>query len=184
MLLPPNNNTTRVTTSDVLDRGGAELKILYFLEKLKCKVARHGSSIITMNGNHEIMNVELRAISASPWNLAWRNLGFRARGLLPQHTSYGWEKINEEVRDWVNWVNGSTGHFSPDYCRGAIWIDVGLSKGCGDGLPEVLEISGNSGLRILTANPLYQNKGNVDDDVGKEQWLGEHGGPRQVEVKA
>lgn len=44
----------------------------------------------------------------------------------------------------------------------AIWIDVGLSKGCGDGLPEVLEISGNSGLRILTANPLYQNKGNVD----------------------
>ena len=43
----------------------------------------------------------------------------------------------------------------------AIWIDVGLSKGCGDGLPEVLEISGNSGLRILTANPLYQNKGNV-----------------------
>ncbi|KAL2576243.1 hypothetical protein AAZV13_16G064500 [Glycine max] len=66
----------------------------------------------------------------------------------------------------------------------AIWIDVGLSKGCGDGLPEVLEISGNSGLRILTANPLYQNKGNVDDDVGKEQWLGEHGGPRQVEVKA
>ncbi|KAG4940592.1 hypothetical protein JHK87_044463 [Glycine soja] len=41
----------------------------------------------------------------------------------------------------------------------AIWIDVGLSKGCGDGLPEVLEISGNSGLRILTANPLYQNKG-------------------------
>ncbi|KAL2320133.1 hypothetical protein Fmac_029102 [Flemingia macrophylla] len=65
-----------------------------------------------------------------------------------------------------------------------IRIDVGLSKGCGDGLPEVLEISGNSGLRILTANPLYQNKGAFD--VGKEQGLGvllgEHGGaPRPVE---
>ena len=152
---------------------------------------------------------------------------------MKKREEWSLEKINEEVRDWVN---GSTGRFSPDYCRGAdglVWvrkfsrgdekecdcsalehvlstvpgvkrmvmghtiqtvgingvcddkairIDVGLSKGCGDGLPEVLEISGSSGLRILTGNPLYQNKGNVD--VGKEQGLGEHGGPRQVEVKA
>ncbi|KAK1550623.1 hypothetical protein Q3G72_022150 [Acer saccharum] len=40
----------------------------------------------------------------------------------------------------------------------AIRIDVGMSKGCINGLPEVLEINGNSGLRILTSNPLYQNK--------------------------
>ena len=161
-------------------------------------------------------------------------------GLLPQHVAYGLERINEEVRDWIN---GSTGRFSPAYCRGrngvvwvrkfsdefaqncdcgtlehvlstvpgvkrmimghtiqtdgingvcdnrAIRIDVGMSRGCGGGLPEVLEISGDSGLRILTSNPLYQNKGNGSGlNVGKEEGPGllipEHGGLRQVEVKA
>jgi len=161
-------------------------------------------------------------------------------GLLPEHSSYGLEKINEEVRDWVK---GLTGQLSPEYCRsadGLLWlrkfsrskvpqcdcsalehvlatvpgvkrmvmghsiqrvgingacddkairIDVGLSKGCGDGLPEVLEISRNFGLRILTEDPLYQNKGNATMvDVGKEQGLGlllgQQGGPKQVEVQA
>jgi len=160
-------------------------------------------------------------------------------GLLPEHTSYGLEKINEEVRDWVK---GLTGLLSPEYCRTAdgvlrlrkfsrtrvpqcdcsalehvlatvpgvkrmvmghsiqkfgingtcedkaIRIDVGLSKGCGDGLPQVLEISENSGLRKLT-DPLYQNKRNVPVvDVGKEpglgMLLGEQGGPKQVQVQA
>ncbi|KAJ1428618.1 Metallo-dependent phosphatase-like [Sesbania bispinosa] len=160
--------------------------------------------------------------------------------LLPQHVSYSLERINEEVRDWIN---GSTGRFSPLYCRGrhvvvwlrkfsdevvekcdcstlehvlstvpgvkrmimghtiqtvgingvcdnrAIQIDVGMSKGCGGGLPELLEINGTFGLRILTSNPLYQNKGNASGfDVGKEKGLGflltEQDRPKQVEVKA
>jgi len=299
-----------VQVGDVLDRGGDELKILYFLEKLKREAARSGGRIITMHGNHEIMNVEgdfryatesgveefrvwwewfrvgnkikslcdglekpkdpMRGVPSSFHGVRKEfHDGFRARvaalrpngpiakrflsenvtvlvvgdsifvhgGLLPEHTSYGLEKINEEVRDWVK---GLTGHFSPQYCRasdGVVWlrkfsrskvpqcdcstlehvlatvpgvkrmimghsiqrvgingtcddkairIDVGLSKGCGDGLPEVLEISGTSGLRILTANPLYQNKATVN--VGKEQGLGlllgEQGGPKQVEVQA
>ncbi|OIV97200.1 hypothetical protein TanjilG_28951 [Lupinus angustifolius] len=302
-------SATVVQVGDVLDRGGDELKILYFLEKLKREAERSGGRIITMNGNHEIMNIEgdFRFITKTAldefrvwgeWFTVGNKMkslchglitpkdpfegvpksfrgvrkelfdGFRARvaalrpngpisrrflsqnvtvlvvgdsifvhgGLLPHHVSYGLEKINEEVR---NWINGSTGRFSPAYCRGrdalvwlrkfsdevakncdcstlehvlstipgvkrmvmghtiqavgingvcenrAIRIDVGMSKGCGDGLPEVLEISGNSGLRILTSNPLYQNKGNAD--VGKEEGFGlllpEHG-PKQVEVKA
>ncbi|EHA8588076.1 Shewanella-like protein phosphatase 2 [Cocos nucifera] len=40
----------------------------------------------------------------------------------------------------------------------AIRIDVGLSKGCSDGLPEVLEINGGGELRILTSNPLYDRQ--------------------------
>lgn len=51
-------SATVVQIGDVLDRGGDELKILYFLEKLKREAARRGGRIITMNGNHEIMNVE------------------------------------------------------------------------------------------------------------------------------
>ncbi|KAJ1432896.1 Metallo-dependent phosphatase-like [Sesbania bispinosa] len=69
-----------------------------------------------------------------------------------------------------------------------IQIDVGMSKGCGGGLPD-LEINGTFGLRILTSNPLYQNKGNASGfDVGKEKGLGflltEQDRPKQVEVKA
>ncbi|KAL9322312.1 hypothetical protein ACSQ67_010365 [Phaseolus vulgaris] len=306
-------SATVVQVGDVLDRGGEELKILYFLEKLKREAARSGGRIVTMHGNHEIMNVEgdFRFATESgveefrvwwEWFRAGNKIkslcqglekpkdpmkgvpssfrgvrkefhdGFRARvaalrpngpiatrflsqnvtvlvvgdsifvhgGLLPEHSSYGLEKINEEVRDWVK---GLTGQLSPEYCRsadGLLWlrkfsrskvpqcdcsalehvlatvpgvkrmvmghsiqrvgingacddkairIDVGLSKGCGDGLPEVLEISRNFGLRILTEDPLYQNKGNATMvDVGKEQGLGlllgQQGGPKQVEVQA
>ena len=35
---------------------------------------------------------------------------------------------------------------------------MGMSKGCGDVFPEVLEISENSGLKVLTSNPLYWDK--------------------------
>ncbi|KAF5742780.1 hypothetical protein HS088_TW09G00840 [Tripterygium wilfordii] len=47
-----------VQLGDVFDRGGEELKILYFLEKLKREAERSGGYLITLNGNHEIMNVE------------------------------------------------------------------------------------------------------------------------------
>ncbi|KAH0877788.1 hypothetical protein HID58_065182 [Brassica napus] len=42
----------------------------------------------------------------------------------------------------------------------AIRIDVGMSKGCSDGLPEVLEIRKDSGVRIVTSNPLYKENPN------------------------
>ncbi|KAK8556110.1 hypothetical protein V6N13_070179 [Hibiscus sabdariffa] len=51
-------STTVVQIGDVLDRGGEELKILYFLEKLKREAVKTGGQLITLNGNHEIMNTE------------------------------------------------------------------------------------------------------------------------------
>ena len=47
-----------VQSCNVLDHGDHELKILYFIEKLKREASRSGGTIISMNGNHEIMNVE------------------------------------------------------------------------------------------------------------------------------
>lgn len=59
----------------------------------------------------------------------------------------------------------------------AIRIDVGMSKGCINGLPEVLEISENSGVRILTSNPSdHQNRHHLV--------IPENHGTQQVEVKA
>ncbi|KAB1214311.1 hypothetical protein CJ030_MR5G000454 [Morella rubra] len=63
--------------------------------------------------------------------------------------------------------------------------DEGL--GCRNGLPEVLEITRNSEVRILTSNPMFENKDRASLHREKKEGLGllipEHG-PKQVEVKA
>ncbi|KAL2239475.1 shewanella-like protein phosphatase 2 [Sesamum indicum] len=51
-------STTVVQVGDIFDRGGDEIKLLYFFEKLKREAAKSGGLVITMNGNHEIMNVD------------------------------------------------------------------------------------------------------------------------------
>ncbi|XVE80904.1 hypothetical protein DITRI_Ditri15bG0018700 [Diplodiscus trichospermus] len=304
-------STTVVQIGDVLDRGGEELKILYFLEKLKREAAKSGGKLITLNGNHEIMNVEgdFRFVTKkgleefNVWAY-WYDIGNRMKslchglekphdpfngipssfpgvpemfchsirsriaalrpdgpiarrflannatvlvvgdsvfvhgGLLKKHVDYGLERINEEVRDWIN---GLMGRRAPGHCKGrngvvwlrkfsyelekncdcsllehvlatipgakrmimghtiqeigingacdnrAIRIDVGMSKGCINGLPEVLEIYRNSELKVLTSNPLYQNKNKSYAIAERKEGLGllipEHG-PKQVEVKA
>ncbi|XP_057499608.1 shewanella-like protein phosphatase 2 [Actinidia eriantha] len=302
---------TLVQVGDVLDRGGEELKILYFLEKLRREAAAAGGTVVTMNGNHEIMNVDgdFRFVTKSALDefRVWadwycvgnamkslcdglpkpRDLfhglpsvfpkfereisdGIRARiaalrpegpissrflsknltvvvvgesvfvhgGLLPSHVVYGLDRINEEVRDWISglkqrvssglirgrdsvvWLRRFShelaencdcsalehvlatipgakrmimGHTIQEsgingVCENrAIRIDVGMSEGCGNGLPEVLEIRRNSELRVLTSNPLYQKgyessvESNLKDGLGL---LTPEQGPKQVEVKA
>ena len=51
-------STTVVQVGDVLDHGGDEIKILYFLERLQWQAVKAGGEVITMNGNHETLNVE------------------------------------------------------------------------------------------------------------------------------
>ncbi|CAK8540529.1 unnamed protein product [Lathyrus sativus] len=304
-------SSTVVQVGDILDRGGDEIKILYLMEKLKREAARCGGRMITMNGNHEIMNVEgdFRFATRSGlkefrvwlyWfregnkmkslckglepvkdpldgvQVAFRGArkkyhdGLRARvaalrpngpistrffsqnvtvlvvgdsifvhgGLLQEHVDYGLEKINREASDWFKGLYDQ--RFSPEHCRGknavvwlrkfsdgncdcsslehvlstipgakrmimghtiqtggingvcgnkAIRIDVGMSKGCGGGLPEVLEIDRIAGVRILTSNTLYQGIQENVDVVMEEEGFGtlvnnQHDRPRQVEVKA
>ncbi|GAB4828016.1 Synaptotagmin-like protein 2 [Ancistrocladus abbreviatus] len=144
-------------------------------------------------------------------------------GLLPNHVSYGLERINEEVRDWIG---GSRENLSRNIGRGrnsvvwlrkysnelaancdclmleralgmipgakrmimghtiqeggingvcgnkAIRIDVGMSRGCINGLPEVLEIDRNSNLRVLTSNPLYREKIEASRGTSNRNGLG------------
>ncbi|XP_068662121.1 shewanella-like protein phosphatase 2 [Aristolochia californica] len=306
--------TTAVQVGDVLDRGPDEIKLLYFLHRLKQEAASHGGSLLTMLGNHEIMNIESDFRYVDPSVLVhyenwarWYGIGskmksfcpqlgvqpdifrgipmrlagvrdefqegFRARiaalrpdgpiskrflsnnptvlvvgdsvfvhgGLLKDHVAYGLERINQEVGSWIN---GLSGKLSPSFVRGrdsvvwlrrfseeserecdcsmlehvlatipgakrmimghtiqemgingvcqnrAIRIDVGLSKGCGNGLPEVLEIKGDTKeIRILTSNPIYRNSKKFEsglrdgDKVGLGILLPENR-IKRVEVKA
>ncbi|KAL3506857.1 hypothetical protein ACH5RR_032239 [Cinchona calisaya] len=305
-------STTVVQVGDILDRGGDELKIMYLFEKLKREAAEDGGTIITMNGNHEIMNIDGDFRYAAPegleefkdWGIwlcvgndmkrlcdgfggliedpfdgiphEFSNVkpelfqGIRARlaalkpegpiakrflsrnqtvvvvgdsvfahgGLLPNHVEYGLEKVNEHVRDWIlgvkekvagELVKGSnsivwTRKYSHELAKDcdcstlehvlntipgvkrmimghtiqeggingacsnrAIRIDVGMSKGCGNGLAEVLEINENSQIKILTSNPLYQkNSENLraNPQDGHEPFILPKHGQKQVEVQA
>ncbi|KAG6415426.1 hypothetical protein SASPL_122837 [Salvia splendens] len=49
---------TVVQVGEIFDRGGDEIKLLYFFERLRREAAKAGGTVITMNGNHEIMNVD------------------------------------------------------------------------------------------------------------------------------
>lgn len=170
-------SATVVQVGDILDRGGDEIKLLYFFEKLKREAAKAGGQVITLNGNHEIMNVDGDFRYVTPSGLKeFENWGFwqcvgnsmkqkcegmdkglisrdlfegvpneipqimpkfmhgaRARvaalrpnglianrflsknqtvvvvgdsvfahgGLLQKHVHYGFERVNEDVRDWI-----------------------------------------------------------------------------------
>lgn len=294
-------SSTLVQVGDVLDRGGHELQILYFLEKLKRQATKHGGKVITMNGNHEIMNVDADFRYVTPAGLDefsnwafWYNVGvnikdgkqqdlfhgipenlinvkadyvqgFRSRiaalrpngpiakrflsknytvlvigdsvfvhgGMLPSHVAYGLQNINQEVKDWISgvktkvtsslvrgrnslvWLRIFSNELAKDcdcsmlqhvletipgarrmimghtiqetgingVCDNkAIRIDVGMSQGCINGLPEVLEITKNSGLRILTSNPMYQQKQQMDSVA--DGMLMPLPQPKQVQVEA
>ncbi|CAI9776370.1 unnamed protein product [Fraxinus pennsylvanica] len=233
-------SSTVVQVGDILDRGGDEIKLLYFFEKLKREAAKVGGRIITMNGNHAIMNIDgdFRLVTSDglkefenwamwlrvgncmkkmcggldgngviddPFDgmpMEFRGIkpellnGVRARmaalrpngliakrflsknvgdsvfvhgGLLPKHVVYGLDRVNEEARDWIlglklkvaNQLRMIMGHTIQKHgingvCSNqAIRIDVGMSRGCTNGLPEVLEINDKSEVKILTSNPLY-----------------------------
>lgn len=182
-----------------------------------------------------------RFLSGSPVVLVVGDSVFVHGGLLQDHVFYGLERINEEVRDWIN---GLKERFSHGFLRGrdsvvwlrrfsdelekkcdcstlehvlatipgarrmimghtiqrtgingvcenqAIRIDVGMSRGCGDGLPEVLEIDGVSkGMQVLTSNPMYKRNRfepaakHTGDKVGLGVLISDHG-LKAVEVKA
>nr|GEW14659.1 shewanella-like protein phosphatase 2 [Tanacetum cinerariifolium] len=258
-------STTLVQVGDVLDRGGQELKILYFLEKLKRQAVKSGGNVITMNGNHEIMNMDGNFWCTFPSGLdefrRWAHWfcvgndmkqlchglekpkdvydgiplsfegvkqeyveGFRARiaalrpqgpiatrflsknvtvlvvgesvfvhgGILAEHVAYGLENINNDLRDWILGLKDKIssdlvrrlimGHSIQEggingVCDGkAIRIDVGMSKGCINGLHEVLEITGTSNLRILTSKPIY--------DSNRRDFIPERHRPQEVQVEA
>ncbi|XP_024985004.1 shewanella-like protein phosphatase 2 [Cynara cardunculus var. scolymus] len=297
-------SSTLVQVGDVLDRGGQELKILYLLEKLKREAVKSGGNVITMNGNHEIMNVDADFRYVTPsgldeftnwadWFCIGNNIknlchglekpkdlydgihstsfarvkqeyvkGFRSRvaalrpqgpiatrflsknltvvvvgesvfvhgGVLPKHVVYGLERINEEVRDWMTGLKPRVGSslvrgrnslvwlriFSNEVAKDcdctmlehvlstipgarrmimghtiqedgingacdnrAIRIDVGMSKGCINGLAEVLEITENSGVRILTSNPIMMYDKHDSLSIDSSIPI-----PKQVEVEA
>ncbi|XP_044980440.1 shewanella-like protein phosphatase 2 [Hordeum vulgare subsp. vulgare] len=270
--------TLAVQLGDIMDRGGDELRLLYFLRRLSISAAAQGGALLPILGNHEVMNVSGDFRFVTPQGLqefsgwaGWYRAGLaikrrcggleqpknpflgvpkafpgirrefwdgiRSRlaalrpdgpiarrfladlptvlvvgdsvfvhgGLLEANVEYGLERINAEVSDWIRGERGDNAR-APEYLCGrdavvwlrrfsegfncdcqrlqgvlgmipgakrmvmghtiqseginavcgaqAVRVDVGLSRGCGNGLPEVLEINGGgSEVRVITTDP-------------------------------
>ena len=53
------DSTMVVQVGDILDRGDHELEILELFERLRKEAEGQGGTVVLLNGNHEIMNVQL-----------------------------------------------------------------------------------------------------------------------------
>ena len=138
-----------VQTGDQLDRADAERAILDLFDRLSREALAAGGAVIALNGNHEVMNVQLnfdyvteagfrdfqkipglnltspavvrlpepqraRAAALMPGGLVARQLAARDTialigdtllvhaGVLPKHVRYGLDRINREIRAWMN----------------------------------------------------------------------------------
>lgn len=120
---------TVVQTGDTIDRGDEDREVLDLLERLRAEAEQAGGALITLHGNHEVMNVasDLRYVSQAsaaafsmgrarafapggPYALklaAWpviQQVGdsvFVHGGVLPHHVRYGIEKLNRETSQWM-----------------------------------------------------------------------------------
>ncbi|KOM55416.1 hypothetical protein LR48_Vigan10g130800 [Vigna angularis] len=104
-----------------LDRGGDELKIFYFLEKLKREAARSGGRIITIHGNHEIMNVEGDFRFATEFGIEefrvwweWFQVGNKIK------SCHGLEKPNDPMRGVPSSFRGVRKEFHDGFVEG-VW---------------------------------------------------------------
>jgi hypothetical protein len=115
----------------VLDRGDDDRAVLELLQQLRREASRAGGALITLSGNHEIMNVanDLRYVTEGSYEsfggpaarqAAFRPGGAFAReladwpvvaqvgdsvfvhgGILLEHVTYGLDRINREVSEWM-----------------------------------------------------------------------------------
>jgi hypothetical protein len=122
---------TLVQTGDVLDRGDDDRAILDLLLKLQEEAPSAGGRVLLLSGNHELMNVQqnfsyvtsggfaayggqgARATAFLPGGSYARKLAqlpivlkvgdtvFVHGGVLPDHVSYGLDRMNEEVQRWM-----------------------------------------------------------------------------------
>jgi hypothetical protein len=138
-----------VQTGDQLDRADAERGVLDLFDRISREARAVGGAVIELNGNHEVMNVQLnfdyvteggfrdfrnvpgldltapavvrlpepqraRAAALMPGGPVAKQLATRDTialvgdtllvhgGVLPKHVRYGLERINREVRAWMN----------------------------------------------------------------------------------
>lgn len=120
-----------VQTGDVLDRGDDDKAVFDLLQRLRTEASHEGGALISLSGNHEVMNValDLRYVSTGGYEgfagpegraAAFRPGGPYARqlaqwpvvvkvgssvfvhgGILREHLAYGLDRINDEVAGYM-----------------------------------------------------------------------------------
>ena len=118
-----------VQTGDQIDRGDDDRAILDLVEELKRQAAAVGGELISLDGNHEVMNAEhdFRYVTEGGFKaFADRKKAFEPGGqyaeiiahhpmfvkvgdnvlvhggILPKHVRYGLDRMNDELDEWLS----------------------------------------------------------------------------------
>jgi len=136
-------SATLVQVGDIFDRGGQELKILYFLEKLKRQATKNGGCVVTMNGNHEIMNIDGNFFCTEPSGLdEFKNWAF-------------WYTIGNNMKTLCNVVHKNYQTAPDDLYHGIPFSFPGVKEEYADGFRAriaALRPKGPIAVRFLSKN--------------------------------
>jgi hypothetical protein len=141
---------TVVQTGDVLDRGDEDREIGQLLARLRGEASAAGGELITLSGNHELMNTMLTFDYVTPGGFtsfggraqraeAFRPGGDLARqlaeqpivikvgdnvfahgGILPEHVRYGLDRMNDEIQSFMRGELASAPSVATDG-NGVLW---------------------------------------------------------------
>jgi hypothetical protein len=151
---------TFVQTGDVLDRGDEDRELSDFLTQLRAEAEEAGGEVITLSGNHELMNTMLtfdyvtpggfvsfggraeRAQAFQPGGMYATKLSeqpivikvgdnvFVHGGILPEHIRYGIDRMNDQVQAFMRGELASVPAALLD-ASGLLWTRA-YSSGAGD----------------------------------------------------
>lgn len=120
-----------VQTGDTLDRGDQDRAVFDLMERLRGEAEKVGGALLSLSGNHEVMNVAgdfryvspgsfaefgdprgrleafapggvyARQLAARPIVMRVGDTVFVHGGILPKHVRYGLRRMSDEVRAWM-----------------------------------------------------------------------------------
>jgi hypothetical protein len=157
---------TVVQTGDTIDRGDEDREVLDLLERLRAEAPKAGGALITLNGNHEVMNVASdfryvtqaaaaafdrgRAQAFTPGGGYARKLAqwpviqqvgdsvFVHGGVLPHHVRYGIDKINRETAQWMRGLGQLPALMTQE--DGPIWTRIYSTPGVPSACVELAQV--------------------------------------------
>eukprot|EP00871_Galdieria_phlegrea_P005562 jgi/Galph1/6006/GphlegSOOS_G4685.1 len=97
------NRTFLVQLGDILDRGDSEREVLKFLEDLDSQASKQGGRVISLLGNHEVMNVDLdfRYVTPGGFHSFTRKTYELEQGYLEKTVPRAYQETIKQLPDFM-----------------------------------------------------------------------------------
>ncbi|GJQ09165.1 hypothetical protein GpartN1_g5245.t1 [Galdieria partita] len=95
--------TLVVQLGDVLDRGDQERQVLQYLEELNLQASRQGGRVVSLLGNHEVMNVELdfRYVTPVGFSAFTRKTNELEQGYYEKSVPRAYQEMIKQLPDFM-----------------------------------------------------------------------------------